>query len=221
MAHGNDWMPGAYGKFVDFSQQFNGGLSASAAELGLGAGLVSASNTTQDTFMTNWAVQESAGISRTGTAVKKSLITGHRKYIRDFFNLNIRYNPALTDEIRTRIGVPIPDNAHSPIIVGDRLAGCELLPKGIRMVGLSCRDEATGGKKILYGMGGIVVAYAIGDAPVTDTALLTGKLLITRATHTFKCTDAQRGKWLTCAVCWQSKTGECGQWSAIRSTLIP
>jgi hypothetical protein len=221
MPHSGDWLPSAYEKFVEFSQRFTGGLSASAEELGLDAGLVGAANTTQRTFMINWGAQESAGISRAGTAAKKALITGHRKFIRDFFNLNLRYLPALTDKIRKLMGVPIPDKARSRITVGNRLAGCELSPKGIRMVGMSCWDIATKAKKILYGMSGIVVTYAISDAPITDITLLTEALLITKTTHTFKCTDTQRGKWITVVICWQSKTGERGPGSAIQSTLIP
>ncbi|AEF84197.1 hypothetical protein TREPR_0784 [Treponema primitia ZAS-2] len=61
---------------------------------------------------------------------------------------------------------------------------------------MKCRDKDTGGKKILYGMSGIVAFFAIADAPITDSALLVESVLLTNPTHTFRAAATQRGKWL-------------------------
>jgi hypothetical protein len=160
-------------------------------------------------------------INASVSAAKKALIDGRKAAIRKFHNQYIRYNPALTDEMRAAMGVPIPDRTHTHIVVGDRRVAFDLEPKGVFLVELKCRDEETGEKKILYGMSGIVAIYAITDGPVTDDTLLTESVLLTKPTHTFRAAAAQRGKWLSVTVCWQSETGEKGPWAAVQSAIIP
>jgi hypothetical protein len=76
-------------------------------------------------------------------------------------------------------------------------------------------------KKVLYGMAGITVIYAITPEPVTEEALLGESMLISKTRHTFNSAADQRGKWLSVACCWQSGSGERGPMSAIQSAVIP
>jgi hypothetical protein len=221
MAHNRDWIPHGQDQFVDWSQQFAAALTAHSGELNLAAALVTEVTGKQSAFITGWESLQAQGKSEAKTAAKEALIEGHKTYLRDFFNQNLRYNHNLTTELRRDLGVPIPDTTHSPIVVGDHLVGFELEAKGTYQVSLRCWDEETKEKKILYGMSGIVVFYAVSDAPITDDALLTQSLLITKTTHTLTGNAGQRGKWLSVACCWQSETGERGTPSAVQSAIIP
>jgi hypothetical protein len=69
--------------------------------------------------------------------------------------------------------------------------------------------------------GGIVAKYAYADAPITDMALLTETVLLTRVNHTFHAGPAMRGKWLSVSCCWQSETGNRGEWVPVQSAIVP
>jgi hypothetical protein len=148
-------------------------------------------------------------------------VDARKTVIRDFHNQHIRYNKALTNEMRGTMGIPLPDDHHSHIPVGPNHVAFTLEPKGAYQIELKCWDEETGEKKITYGKSGIVAVYAISNAPITDRALLTQSELLTKTAHLFGAESSQRGQWLSVSVCWQSKTGEKGPWAVIQSAVIP
>jgi hypothetical protein len=216
-----DYIPRAKEKFVAFSQQFVCGVAEEAAPLNLATAVVTALQGKQTAFMDRWSVLVATETCGSVSAARKALVDSHRSYIRDWFNKNLRYNDNLTNTIRACLGVRIPAERSSHIAVGDRLVGFELMPKGSFMVGIRCWDEKTGAKRILNGMGGIVVLYTISDKPVANIDELSQSMLITKTAYTIKATDTQRGKWISATVCWQSKTGERGQCAVVQSAIIP
>jgi hypothetical protein len=220
MGHNQDWIPGGQDAFTDWSQLFAAGLNAHGTELGIAAALVTEAAEKQAAFMSAWNALQGTGKSSAKSVAKKNLVTAHRLFLRDFFNANLRYNVRLTDELRDALGVPIPDHTHTPIIVGGRRVGFDLKGNGIYLVDIRCWDLDTMEKKILYGMVGIMVLFAVTPEPVTAAALLNESMLITKTRHTFHAGADQRGKWLSVACCWQSASGERGPLSAIQSAVI-
>jgi hypothetical protein len=217
----NDYIPHNDDQFFDFSQNFIAQIDDSGARLNISTADKNALKAQNDGFLIIWDVFKNPNHGHADTVAKNTAKKAYQKYLRDFFNRHLRYNPAMTDADRVNFGVPIPSSSSVHIVVGDRRVNFELTPKGVFMVGIKCRDEDTGAKKILYGMSGIVVLYTISDKPVMNIAELSQSMLITRTTHTIRAADTQRGKWISVTVCWQSKTGERGQYAAIQSAIVP
>jgi hypothetical protein len=221
MGRNRDWIPAGQAAFVDWSQLFVTGLNDHSSDLGIAADLITEVTTKQTAFMSAWNDLQGTGKSTAKTIAKKTLVAAHRVFLRDFFNVNLRYNASLTDEIRDALGIHIPDHTHTPIVVGGRRVGFDLKGKGVYLVDIRCWDLETMEKKVLYGMVGIMVIYAITPEPVTAEAHLSESMLITKTRHTFHSAADQRGKWLSVACCWQSASGERGPMSAIQSAVIP
>jgi hypothetical protein len=221
MGRKQDWIPAGQAAFVDWSQHFVAGVNEHGAELCIASALITEVTTKQAAFMSAWNALQGTGKSSAKTIAKKTLVDAHRGYLRDFFNVNLRYNVSLTDELRDALGVPIPDHTHTPIVVGGRRVGFDLKGKGVYLVDIRCWDLETMEKKVLYGMVGIMVIYAITAEPVTAEALLSESMLISKTRHTFHSAADQRGQWLSVACGWQSGSGERGPMSAIQSAVIP
>jgi hypothetical protein len=66
-----------------------------------------------------------------------------------------------------------------------------------------------------------VAKYAYADAPLTDFALLTETTLLTKVHETFHAGPDKRGKYLTATCCWQTKTGNRGDWVPVQSAIVP
>ncbi|AEF83182.1 hypothetical protein [Leadbettera azotonutricia] len=215
-----DWIPNADKKFLLFSQNFIAQVDEIAPRFNIPAADIADLKGQNDDYFAAWEVYEMANHGPADTTAKNSAKKAFRKNIRDFYNLHIRYNPDLTDADRRNFHATIRSTRHRRIVVGDRRVGFEFTPKGFFMLGLKCWDEETGEKKIIHGMGGVMVFYAISDKPITNNAELNESILITKSNHTFKAAYDQRGKWISATCCWQTKTGERGQVTAIQSALI-
>jgi hypothetical protein len=151
MAHTGDWIPRSQDQFVPWSQQYITGVSNWAAPLGLSSTAVTALTTAQTAFITAWNELVSQEKSPSVTAAKQALVDNRKTAIRDFHNERIRFNKALTNEIRNALGVPLPDTHPSHIPVGPNHVAFTLEPKGVFQNEMKCWDEETGEKKITYG----------------------------------------------------------------------
>jgi hypothetical protein len=221
MARIKDWIPVRQDAFADWAQHFVKAAGENAAALHLSDAPVESLKAAQAAFMEAWAERQKEGKSPAHSAAKKTLVDGHRASLRGWFNTNVRYNPSLSDTIRVRLGVPVPDRTKSRILVGDHQVAFDLYPKGPFLVGMRCHDAATGEQRIFYGMGGIMVRFAVGDKPLAALAELTDAVFITRVRHRFVLESTQRGKWLSVSCAWVSAKGELGSPSPIRSTVVP
>jgi hypothetical protein len=221
MARIKDWIPVGQEAFADWSQQFVHAVDELAAALELPEALIGALKAAQAAFMEAWAVRQKEDQSLARSAAKKALITAHRAYLRGWFNRHIRHNPALNDEIRARLGVPIPNRTKSRIKVGNHQVAFDLYPRGVFVVGMQCQDVATGERHMRYGMSGILVRFGVADKPLSAMEELTEAALITRMRHRFHLGNAQRGKWLSVSCAWVSTTGEQGSFSPIQSAVVP
>jgi hypothetical protein len=147
---------------------------------------------------------------------KKAFVSEMRVFAKGY----LTYNPTITNAEREEMGLPVHKSGRSknqdPTIVP------KLDPnilRGHRVVA-NFHDLNTVGTAKPYGMIGAVIAYAILDSqPVI--ADLTNFVLATRTPYTFKFTDADSGKTVYMAVCWQNMKGHRGPWSDIVSVVIP
>jgi hypothetical protein len=87
-------------------------------------------------------------------------------------------------------------------------------------VEIRAHDEATpDSRAIPYGCNGCLLRYDWGPEPITDRALLTKSLLITRFPYTLALPPEAEGFRLSCTLCWQSR-GLVGTPGVIESVVI-
>jgi hypothetical protein len=221
MARNPDWIPTKQDAFVDWSQRLVNAVEGVYLALGITGAVFTAFKARQTSFMAAWIALQRQEKTHSITVQRNTLTGTHKKYLRDWYNQYIRYNPALTDDIRARLGVPIRNTTYTPFVVGDHRVGFELLPDAPFVVLLKCWDLASGEKRILCGMSGIMVRFAVSDKPITTIAELTESFLISTAIHRLSLPDTQRGQWLSVSCSWLSGTGKRGADSPIEATIIP
>jgi hypothetical protein len=81
----------------------------------------------QTTFMGAWTEMQLQEKTHSTSVQRKTLTDNHKKYLREWFNQYLRYNPGQTNDIRAQLDVPIPDTTHTPIEVGMK---CWDIPSG-------------------------------------------------------------------------------------------
>jgi hypothetical protein len=220
MAGNKDWLPGQKAGQLEKAAGWSGVLADKATDWGIPSAQVSALDTLILTAQNALHATEGAGRGPVATAACKAAFAALVEKMR-YLKERYFFVPPLSDEDLVSLGLTPRDKHPSPIAPPTGNPGFEITPSGTRRLTVRVWDEDTGEKKRPYGMTGAVVRYVISDAPVEDMTLFTQSDLITKSPYIFTGTDAQRGKWISLAMCWQSETGGKGPWSEIQSTLIP
>jgi hypothetical protein len=158
--------------------------------------------------------------TKVDTAAKNDATKAAVKVIRPFVNQYLRF-PPVTDEDRTAVGIPNHDTIRTPIGRPETAPVFSIVIKGIRRVTLPFHDEGSERRAIPYGMSGAVVSWKVSDAPVTNPELLDRAELATRSPHVLHFTEEDRGKTVSIAMRWQTKSGACGDFGEAESAIIP
>jgi hypothetical protein len=191
-----------------------------AGAWGVPAGKVSALDTAMVAAQSAYAATEGAGRGPVASEHCKEAFVALQaamRYIKDRYF----FMPPLTAEDFVSLGLKVPDTTPTPVDIANKQVDFELEPKGVYLVEIRCWDHETGEKRILEGLTGIDVRYAFTPEPVTDLALLTENIVLTKTRHTFHVDPANRGKWLSAACCWYAAGPKYGQWVAVQSAIVP
>jgi hypothetical protein len=221
MAKGGDWIPSGQEDFVAFSNQYVSGIEENMALLNLATATVTPFKTGQTTFNEEWAVLEAEGESHVNTVAKRELVAARRTVLRSFHNKNVRYNDGLTDTIRARCGIPIPDQTDSPIGPSQSRPILAALPYDVRRLKITRTDEQTGQRKRPYGQSGMLLLSKVGGPKPSGIAGLDQSVLVTALVHILEFLEEQRGEPVHLAACWQTETGVRGPFSEIITAIIP
>jgi hypothetical protein len=214
-----NWIPQAQDKFVEWSQQFDAGLADAAALLNLITSVVTAFHTAQTAFMTAWETLVAAPKGPVNTAQRKELVSARREAIGDWYNLHVRFNPSLTDVIRTMLGVPLPKQ-RSPGGLPTTRPEAEIL-YALRQLIIRFRDEGAERWRKPAGVHGVEICWAILAAPPATVAELVHSVFDTKSPYTFTFEEDQRGAHFYSVLRWENGTSGKGPWSPIYDAIIP
>jgi hypothetical protein len=149
---------------------------------------------------------------------KKALKKEVRTYVRAYL-IN---NPAVTDEDKTEMGLPIHKTTHTPIPVPNTSPQLTVSTETRRRLTVLYRDEGSGRRGKPAGVHGVEVKWAILDAPPSDISELANSSFDTKPPLFIEFAEHERGKKVFLCGRWEiSREGEKGPFGDIVEAVIP
>jgi hypothetical protein len=179
--------------------------------------------TLQAQYATRYAAAEKAE-TRTPTAVlmKDETRDALIKAIREVNRVYLANGPAVTDEDRMNMGLPIHKTTRTPAPVADN-APAFRVDTGT-MYRLIIHFFTAGSEKSRAkppGQHGVEIRWAVSDVPVEDADALVHSAFDTRTPYPHDFQGHERGKTVYLALRWENTRGEKGPWSPVQNAIIP
>lgn len=165
--------------------------------------------------------QTKAAAAKAATAVKQQVKTGLITLLRPAIQ-TIQSNPAVTNEVRQLLGLPIPDptRTRAPVPTTRPVVSVEVLEHLQHVI--HWRDEATPKSKAKpAGVRGAEIWAWIGPNPPADPAGFKWVALDSATPYLLVYEAADAGKTAYLALRWENTRGETGPWSDVVSATIP
>jgi hypothetical protein len=141
-----------------------------------------------------------------------------RKYVNEF----LRYNSAITDDNRLRLGLRIRDGKSTPVHVPVSIPHVIVEHPVTAIVAFRVFDSASKRRAKPDGVHGFEIAWVILDTEPTTWAQLIHSSFCTNVRKSFRLAfkHSDRGKTLYFAIRWENTRGQKGPWTDIMSTII-
>jgi hypothetical protein len=155
------------------------------------------------------------------TAEKNRVRKVSKDLLREFIDRFLRH-PPVTDEDRDNMGIRNKKKTHTPVVVPD--TSPQLFPDTSvrRRVSVGYKDEHSTRRGKPKGVHGIEIKWEILDHPPTSLKELTHSSFDTRSPLVLDFDEADRGKHVYMAGCWEiEREGEKGPFGAIEEVIIP
>jgi hypothetical protein len=219
----HDYVPRAYDALLIWLTQFLNYVTNNMLRFGLSIQKIEPLQTKFDDF---YAAQEQAELPNAGKADRldreeKAVVVSREA--RNFVNLYLRFNPAVTDADRVNLGLNVPDPEPTPVPEPVTWPVVILLDSGtIMRLTLHYKDsESLKSQAKPAGVHGAEIRWAILEAPPVTTDDLIHSEFSTRTPHTFIYEENLRGKTVWFRLRWENTRGEKGPWSELYSAIIP
>jgi hypothetical protein len=141
--------------------------------------------------------------------------------MREFYESSIRFNKKIPLEKKRILGWRDPDTEPTPAGKPVKKIEFSLEPDGIRVIKVPFWVPDSDSKARPERSNGAVIKWRVGDKAFTSVKELTEDDLATHSPYVLEFNDEDRGKIVTVAMRWQGTTSGKGQWSDIKSTIIP
>jgi hypothetical protein len=143
------------------------------------------------------------------------------KALREFINTYLRYHPDVTDQDRDNMKIPNRDLIRTHHDTVSELVEFHLEISSIRQVKAHFKVMGAEGKAKPAGYDGAVVVWDVLAKPPEEPDDLKRHELASRTPFAMKFKEAERGKTVYIALCWQNGKGITGEWSEVQSTIVP
>jgi hypothetical protein len=145
----------------------------------------------------------------------------YEKELRAFIKAFLQYNPAVTDEDRANMGLPIHSTSRKPVPVPTTYPESEVDSSVIRRLSIRFRDL---GKKTIakpYGVHGAEIRWAILSETPSGVDKLVNSAFDTHTPFTIEFKEEERGQSFYFCLRWENTRGDKGPWSEIANAKIP
>ena len=217
----NSFIPAGDAPFNEWQKNLVTYLKANAAAWGIPAAQIERIEAEQAEFESRYAVTENPATRTKPAIVMKD---GARKIFegtsRTTLKAYVTYNPAVTDEDRINMGLPIHKTTRTAVSVPNTFPEYTV-ETSLRRVTIHFRDAGSGKKAKPAGVNGAVIHWAILNEAPTDVKMLINSALDTASPYTLEFSEAQRGSRVYFCLVWQNTKGEKGPWSEIGMAIVP
>ena len=217
----SNFVPAADSSFDEWQKPLVVNLKANAVQWGIPARSITDIEAEQAEFETRYAAAENPA-TRTKAAVttKTDARKKFESTLRTAIKAYITYNPAVTDEDRINMGLPVHKTTRTAVGVPTTYPECTV-ETALRQIIIHFRDAGKDRKAKPAGVSGALIRWDILDAPPTKSVELLNSALDTASPYTLRFTENQRGSRVYFALAWQNTKGELGPWSEIGMAIVP
>jgi hypothetical protein len=234
-----DFIPGADAAFNAWQYQLADALIGHAAAWGIPAAAVTQLQNQRAnwdgaySWVTNPATRTKARILAKNEARKE-----YEKFLRGILKQYVTYNPAVSDEDRVNMQLPVHDTKPTPVPPPTAQATAEITLPGIHLVELHIEkipmpdqdhEASDYGIRIYYGImpqGGASVEAAVGirrelmKIPQAGVEL-PHSVFTRKKTYRFDFPGTDRGKQVFFCLRYENSKGESGPWGPLFDAIIP
>jgi hypothetical protein len=166
-------------------------------------------------WVTNPATKTKARILAKNEARKEYVA-----FLRALLKQYITYNPAVSDEDRVNMGLPIHDTKPTPVPPPSTRPEFEF-EIATRQIKIHFRDAGSESRAKPKGVAGAVIYYEIRETPPADQEDLRNSVFTGRTPYSLEFHESDRGKRVYFAIRWQNAKGDKGPWSELQNAVIP
>ena len=148
---------------------------------------------------------------------KKNYVSELRKFIKGF----LQYNPAVTDEDRASMGLPIHSTSRKPVPTPTTHPEFDVDTSMMRRLNIRFRDAGKNTSAKPFGVHGAEIRWAILNAPPSTVDELVNVAFDTRTPFMLEFADNERGKTVYFCLRWENTRSVKGPWGAFGSAVIP
>ncbi|MDR2472433.1 MAG: hypothetical protein LBD53_02555 [Tannerella sp.] len=217
----SNYLPHAYNALLNWLTNFEQYAVENAARLGLPSSELEALNPKIDNFRIANEKAEHPNAGKADRLDRKEKAELVSKYVRDFVNRLLRYNQAVTNEDRVKLGLNVPDTTPTPIQPPTTWPVASTSIAGPRQIRVDWHDSLSASKAKPKGVHGCEIRHSILDTPPTTNDDLLRSDFATRNYHTFNFDESQRGKSVYFCLRWETNKGDKGPWSEFIKAIIP
>jgi hypothetical protein len=218
---GKNYIPESDAGFNSWQVNLMSNVASRAPRLNIPLDEVAAVQTKQSRWTTAYAaVLNPATCTKGAVTEKQEARKDYEAALRRLVRTYLTYNPALSDQDREDMGLPIHKTTHTDAPVATTIPYVVVILNLIRHLRFDF-SGSEGSKAKPEGQHGMELAARIGGEKPAGVHELTRSYFDTHTPLTIEFTEADRGQTFWYAVRWENTTGEKGPWSEIMSAVIP
>jgi hypothetical protein len=142
------------------------------------------------------------------------------RILRAFVNQFLRF-PPVTNVDRAEMGIPNHDTIRTDHIQVPEMVDFVIHLSSIRELVLAFQIQGADHRAKPEGYEGAVIIWHVGEKPPASPDDFNHHIMASRTPFTLHFEEAERGKTVWIALCWQNERGFRGAWSEFKSAIIP
>ena len=222
MATKKNYLPQAYALLLIWLLNFMEYLIANMQRFGIPTGAADELKRMVNDFQAAQLKAESPNAGKADRVYRKEKAAAVSGATRHFVNARLRYNDAVTDEDRVKMGLTVPD--RKPTTAPEIKTQPEVYridSSVIMRIALYYKNTGDLSRARPYGTHGVEIRSAILDHQPVTTDDMKRSDFSTRSPYTFVFDENQRGKTIWFRLRWENTRGHKGPWSEIYVAIIP
>jgi hypothetical protein len=216
-----DYIPSNDGNFLTWVKALFAYVEEHITEWGIPKTAVDAITPQITAYENAYLKAQDQNRGKADTALKDSTRDALKKSVRIFVKAFLKFNPAVSDDDRKRMGIPVPDTKPTPVKVPDSEPVVQVKTPHAGVIELHITDSASEKRAKPAGTHGCEIAWAILGAPPADWTELIHSGFCTRTPFKLTFSGNERGKTVYFALRWENTRGAKGPWTEILNAFVP
>jgi hypothetical protein len=216
-----DYIPKGDESFLTWAENLISYAGSKAVEFKIDDGVLTPLQVEMTAYKTAFTKASDPNRGKVDVLNKNKTRDALKKDIRCFVKSYLAYNPAVSDEDKERLGLPLYDITRTPTPVPKTIPELGLDSSVIRLVTVHFRDAGSRRRGKPAKVHGIELRWAVLDTPPLSVDGLTKSAFDTASPYTFTFDESDRGKALYICPCWENSRGDKGPFGEIVKAIIP